>query len=68
MTGLTNLPTDLLRTFIAVVELGGHGVFIPHDLTWAIEHAPAPDHPRAHRLDSIAGLPALVARLEAGDA
>jgi DNA-binding transcriptional LysR family regulator len=21
---LTNLPTDLLRTFIAVVELGGH--------------------------------------------
>lgn len=24
MTGITNLPTDLLRTFIAVVELGGH--------------------------------------------
>ena len=24
MTVLTNLPTDLLRTFIAVVELGGH--------------------------------------------
>ncbi len=24
MTALTNLPTDLLRTFIAVVELGGH--------------------------------------------
>ena len=24
MALLTNLPTDLLRTFIAVVELGGH--------------------------------------------
>lgn len=24
MGGITNLPTDLLRTFIAVVELGGH--------------------------------------------
>lgn len=24
MTAITNLPTDLLRTFIAVVELGGH--------------------------------------------
>lgn len=24
MAGITNLPTDLLRTFIAVVELGGH--------------------------------------------
>jgi putative hydrolase of the HAD superfamily len=53
---------------LPVVVLGGHGVFIPHDLTWAIEHADAPDHPRAHRLDSIVGLPALVARLEAGDA
>ncbi|MFC3169925.1 HAD family hydrolase [Paracoccus fontiphilus] len=50
---------------LPVLELGGHGVFIPHDLTWAIEHAPVPDHPRAHRLDSIADLPALIARLEA---
>jgi DNA-binding transcriptional LysR family regulator len=24
MAGVTNLPTDLLRTFVAVVELGGH--------------------------------------------
>ena len=24
MTKITNLPTDLLRTFISVVELGGH--------------------------------------------
>lgn len=31
MAGITNLPTDLLRTYIAVVELGGHskaGVFL----------------------------------------
>lgn len=53
---------------LPVVELGGHGVFIPHDLTWAIEHACAPDHPRAHRLDGIDGLPALVARLDSADA
>lgn len=53
---------------LPVVELGGHGVFIPHALTWAVEHAEAPDHPRAHRLESIADLPALVARLEAGHA
>ncbi len=24
MAGITNLPTDLLRTFVTVVELGGH--------------------------------------------
>lgn len=53
---------------LPVVALGGHGVFIPHALTWAIEHAQAPDHPRAHRLDSIAALPALIARLEAAHA
>ncbi|MCZ0961563.1 HAD family hydrolase [Paracoccus benzoatiresistens] len=53
---------------LPVVELGGHGVFIPHALTWALEHADAPDHPRAHRLASMADLPALVARLEAGHA
>ena len=53
---------------LPVVELGGHGVFIPHAVTWAIEHADAPDHPRAHRLDTIADLPALIARLEAGHA
>lgn len=53
---------------LPVVELGGHGVLIPHAMTWAIEHADAPDHPRAHRLETIAGLPALVARLEEGHA
>ncbi|GGF70243.1 haloacid dehalogenase [Paracoccus acridae] len=53
---------------LPVVELGGHGVFIPHAMTWAVEHADAPDHPRAHRLETIAGLPALVARLEEGHA
>lgn len=53
---------------LPVVELGGHGVFIPHAMTWAVEHADAPDHPRAHRLESIALLPALVARLEEGHA
>ncbi|SNR24687.1 HAD family hydrolase [Paracoccus sediminis] len=53
---------------LPVVELGGQGIFIPHGMAWALEHADAPDHPRAHRLDSIADLPALVERLEARDA
>lgn len=49
---------------LPVVTLGGHGVFIPHDLTWVVEHAEAPGHPRAHRLETIADLPALIDRLE----
>lgn len=53
---------------LPVVELGGHGVFVPHGLTWPAERAEAADHPRLHRLERIAALPALVERLERGDA
>ncbi|MFN3524600.1 MAG: HAD family hydrolase [Paracoccus sp. (in: a-proteobacteria)] len=53
---------------IPVLELGGWGVFIPHQMTWAAEHAEAPQHPRLHQLDTIAGLPALVAAIAEGAA
>ncbi len=49
---------------IPVLELGGTGVFIPHDLTWNHEHADAPDHPRLYQLTDMGGLPALIAQLE----
>lgn len=49
---------------IPVLDLGGTGVFIPHDLTWSHEHAEAPDHPRLHQLSDMGGLPALIADLE----
>lgn len=49
---------------LPVVELGAHGVFIPHDMTWVAEHADAIDHPRLHQLTQIADLPDLVARLD----
>lgn len=51
---------------LPVLDLGGHGVFLPHDLTWAVEHAEAPEHPRLHELTSITELPDLIGRLEAG--
>lgn len=49
---------------LPVLELGGFGAFIPHDLTWAVEHAEAPDHPRLHHLDGIDRLPALIGMLD----
>ena len=51
---------------LPVIEIGGHGVLIPAALGWAHEDAADPDHPRFHRLDRIAALPALIARIEAG--
>lgn len=56
-----SMKSDILP----VLDLGGFGAFLPHDLTWAAEHAEAPDHPRLHHLRGIDELPALVARLEA---
>lgn len=53
---------------LPVLDLGGHGVFIPHDLTWLAEQAEAPDHARLHHLTSIADLPALIAGLDGGAA
>ncbi len=46
------------------IEAGAWGVFVPHALGWAFEHAEAPeDHPRFVELPDLAPLPGLVARL-----
>lgn len=51
---------------IPVLELGGWGVFVPHEVTWAAEHADAPDHPRLREIARLDELPALVERIEGG--
>lgn len=46
------------------IDAGGWGVFVPHGLTWALEHAEAPDgHPRFHELPDLGGLAALLQQL-----
>ena len=57
-----SLKSDVLP----VLEAGGWGVYVPHDLTWALEHAEEPTgHSRFRRLNSLGGLPDLVASLTA---
>lgn len=51
---------------LPVIGLGGQGVLIPAALGWAHEHAEDPEDARFHRLETLAGLPELVARLERG--
>jgi putative hydrolase of the HAD superfamily len=44
------------------LEAGAWGVFVPHGLTWVLEHAEAPvAHARFHELPDLSTLPALVA-------
>lgn len=55
-----SLKSDVLPA----IEAGGHGVHVPHELTWSLEHAEAPeDDPRFHRIDRLGALPGLVQRL-----
>jgi putative hydrolase of the HAD superfamily len=58
-----SLKSDVLP----VIEVGGHGVHVPHGLTWALEHADPPTgHPRFHALPDLGGLQALLAALHSG--
>ena len=52
---------SLKSDVIPAIAAGGWGVHVPHDLTWEIEHAEAPeDHPRFRRIPDLGTLPALV--------
>ncbi len=49
---------------VPAIRAGGWGVFVPHDLTWEIEHDEAPEnHPRYRELSDLGELPDLVAGL-----
>jgi len=47
------------------LEAGAWGVFVPHNLTWEMEHAEEPaDHPRYRRVTEICEVPALLDSLQ----
>lgn len=55
---------SLKSDVIPALEAGAFGIFVPHDLTWALEHADEPaGHPRFHMLATISELPALIEQL-----
>ncbi len=55
-----SLKSDVLP----VLDVGGFGVHVPHGLTWALEHADAPEgHTRFYQLATLGDLPDLVEKL-----
>ncbi len=49
---------------VPVIEAGGWGVYVPHGLEWALEHAPPPTgHDRFRELAHLGALPDLVAEI-----
>lgn len=56
-----SLKSDVLPA----IEAGAIGVYVPHDITFALEHAELPqDQSRCHVLDNISQLPALIDKLD----
>lgn len=55
-----SLKSDILP----VLELGGHAVYVPYEITWQHEHVEGEiAHPNYHALEQIGQLPALVEAL-----
>jgi putative hydrolase of the HAD superfamily len=55
-----SLKSDVLPA----LQAGGWGVFVPHALTWVLEHADEPtEEPRFRRLDHFGGLSDLLRKL-----
>ncbi|MEP6065046.1 MAG: HAD family hydrolase [Paracoccaceae bacterium] len=47
-----------------MIDAGGWGVYVPHDLQWDIEHAEPPnDHTRYHEITDLGALPELLDRI-----
>lgn len=46
-----------------MIDAGGWGVFVPHDLVWDFEHADAPEHPRYREIPDLGHLADLLEAL-----
>ncbi len=56
------IGNSLKSDILPAIEAGGWGVFVPHDLTWIVEHADEPDgHPRFRKIDTLGSLPQILA-------
>ncbi len=62
--GVVMAGNSLKSDVLPVIAAGGHGVHVPHALTWALEVADPPQgHARFHAIDNLGELPDLVVRL-----
>ena len=58
------IGNSLKSDVLPALESGAWGVHVPHDLTWALEHAEAPEnHPRFRLLETLERLPDLLRTL-----
>lgn len=50
---------------LPAIEAGSWGVYVPHELTWSVEHGEAPDQsPRFRRIADLGELPSLIDEIQ----
>ncbi|MCX7668766.1 MAG: HAD family hydrolase, partial [Anaerolineae bacterium] len=55
------IGNSLKSDVIPALDCGAWGIHVPHDLTWALEHADAPaSHPRFRVIETLGKLPELL--------
>ena len=55
---------SLKSDVVPAIRAGAWGVFVPHALTWILEHVDEPaSHPRFRRIEALIELPPLIATL-----
>lgn len=61
------IGNSLKSDILPALEAGSWAVHVPHDLTWALEHAEEPvGHPRYRRAETVGAVPTLLQGLAAG--
>lgn len=59
------IGNSLKSDVVPALQAGAWGVFIPHDLTWEVEHADEPSsHPFYRRVEAIGAIPQLLDSLQ----
>ena len=59
------IGNSLKSDVVPALEAGAWGIYVPHGLTWELEHAPRPDrHPRFREIGDLGRLPDLLAAIE----
>jgi putative hydrolase of the HAD superfamily len=55
---------SLKSDVVPAIEAGGWGIYVPHDLTWTLEHAEAPTAaPRFREITDLGHLPRLLGEI-----
>jgi putative hydrolase of the HAD superfamily len=66
--GAMMVGNSLKSDVLPAIEAGGWGIFVPHGMTWELEHAEAPEtHRRYREIADLGELPGLVAALNDTD-